>query len=280
MPFRSKKARLLAKSKPAGFETKLPTPPLPSRSESGESDDLLLSSESSFDASDQLVDFNNSDVDVDSSKVAVAFEDPAETGDSQGQTATAISQDLDLSPIDGSGIDCLGAANDSCDDLANVMEVEQEAIAVEESFIMSKQGDEEGEPTGPTPFKAKSLNVMFEGVAEEEIIPLPVPAPDSALVASSTSTSLSINHNRSNSIQVFLRIRPMADTSKVSTIKVLPNSSSSSAPSTVRTIPPPGSFSEKQRTSSEGIAGESEGSELQTLKEVRHAERRSYIYFF
>ena len=263
----------MAKTKPVEPEEKLPTPPLRSRSESEESDDLLLSSESSFDSNDQHDDLMDIDADADGSGVATAAGDLFESSESQGATAIPLSQDLDLSPIDGSDGDSVGAANNSCDDLANVMEVEQEAIAVEESFIMSKQGDEEGEPTGPTPFKAKSLNVMFEGVAESEgVVPPPLPA--AAPVAASSSSSG--NHNRSKSIQVFLRIRPMADPSKISTIKVLPtsSSSSSSAPSTVRTIPPPGSFSEKQRSSSEGIAGESEGSELQTLKEVRNMRPR------
>jgi len=125
---------------------------------------------------------------------------------------------------------------------------------------MAPPGDEA--VGGPTPFKAKSLNVMFEDVAETEKEVMPPPVPAAAAAAKP-------NHNRTNSIEVCLRVRPMADTSKQSTIKILP---SSTVPVTVRTIPPPGSFSEKQRTSSEGISGESEGSELQTLKEVRPSE--------
>ena len=47
----------------------------------------------------------------------------------------------------------------------------------------------------------------------------------------------------------------MVDKTKESTIKVLENPSDGAFPTTVRTYPPPGSFSEKQRQSSEGAMG-------------------------
>lgn len=122
MPPRSKKARQQAKNQEPVLPDKLPTPPLRAHS-SGSDDDLLFNGSSSDSSSVNISHDDVMDLDNASESEFNVTGDQEEDNFNHDKGATAFSE-MEQSPVDG--------VNNSCDDLANVMEVEQEAIAVDE----------------------------------------------------------------------------------------------------------------------------------------------------
>ncbi|GMI00284.1 hypothetical protein TrST_g3119 [Triparma strigata] len=233
MPPRSKKARQAARTSNCAtgpnIASGIPTPPLGENESWGDEEDLMSfqsskKSESSLDTAPPLNPNEEDSVMDDPSS------SPSSSDDSNMENISPIplaQSNSTTSLLQQAGVDISG------DEIANIAQVQQEAIDADESVL---------EPNQPVVLK-KNLSVAFEGIADAEV--------EQKRLAPTPRAS-------NEAIQVFLRIRPMSNSpSSDSTIRVMPADPSAavSHPTRVRTYPPIGSFTEKQhRNSSDGTS--------------------------
>ena len=173
---------LMKKSSIEQQQPSLPTPPLEAAS-SGEEDEMLYggtSSESSEGGSYRVGDKRCSrDFSDDDNDAGGKEEDSSDSNYvPNSSTASSSPGTPDVSPIFGgpnkstanaakaSAIDC---SVDDYRNIVNVVEVQQQALS--DSDHESDDNDpQNATDNGHTPFKAKCLSVMFEGIAEDSKI--------------------------------------------------------------------------------------------------------------